>query len=191
VNEYVTNIMDTYLRLTEAEIEEGMHWYDNTRALATEWANGDVWKGAGVIAAYSPATDWPRNLELAKSSLELGFARTDALGMNALKAQRILDGEPVLPVLNGPKTTAFASAIADPDSDLVTIDSHAYSIAVGYWVPTSGVPHLRKRRYASFADAYTEAAGLAGYHVSQFQAMTWVGWKNRHPKSEYRSRKRG
>jgi hypothetical protein len=178
---YKVNIIDTYLRATEDEIAEGISWYDDTRALAIEWANGDVWKGAGVIAAYSPNTDWDRNLELAKDSLLTGVARTDALGMNVRKAQAILDGNEPLAVLNGPKTTAFASAIANPNSPLVTVDSHAYSIAIGKWTPTSKAK-FGIRVYRSISEAYVECAELTGYSVSQFQAITWVSWRNRHPR---------
>ena len=175
----VTNIISVYLSLTDSEISEGVHWYDSARDLAKEWSGGDVWKGAGVIAAYSPMTPWWRNMELAKDSLLTGVARTDSLTMNVSKAQRILDGEDVLSVLNGPKLKAFASAIADPDTDLITIDSHAHSIAIGRHLFTQQ-SKLGVRTRREIVDAYREAAELAGYHVSAFQAMTWVGWRNRH-----------
>lgn len=187
MTDYITNIIDCYLRASDDEITQGASWYDDARAMATEWAGGDVWKGAGVIAAYSPLTPWERNLELAKDTLLTGTARTDSLSINVNKARAILAGAPVLPTLGGPKTTAFASAIADPDSSLVTIDSHAYSIAMGYWMPTSKAK-FGIRTYRKIASAYTETAQLAGYSVSQFQAITWVAWRNRHPRS---TRKRG
>ena len=185
--DYVTNIIDTYLRLTDDEISQGIHWYDRARELAIEWANGDVWKGAGVIAAYSPLTPWWRNMELAESTLTTGAVRIDTLKMNAMKASRIMDGEDPLTVLNGPKLRAFASAIADPNTDLITIDSHAHSIAIGRHLFTQQSKLGVKSRREIVA-AYAEAAELAGYHVSAFQAMTWVGWRNRHVNKAARKR---
>lgn len=180
MNEYLTNIIACFLRATDTDIDDGTHWYDNVRALATQWADGDTWKGAGVIAAYSVNTPWWRNLELAKSSLELGFARADTLTDNALKAQLIIDGAPVLPTLHGPKITAFASAIADPNSSIATVDSHAYSIAKNRHYTTKEAK-FGIRTYREIAAAYSEAAELAGYSVSQLQAITWVSWRKRHP----------
>jgi hypothetical protein len=173
---YVVNIIDTYLRANDEDIDAGIHWYDSTRALALEWANGDLWKGAGIIAAYSPQTPWWRTKELARISLQNGIAEPGHMFSN--KAQAILDGAPVLPTLNGPKITAFASAIADPDSQLVTVDVHAYSIAMGkrFTNPKFGI-----RVYRAIADAYRECAELAGHSPSQFQAITWVNWRRRHP----------
>lgn len=187
MSEYTTNIISVYLSLTEDEIQQGIHWYDNARALATEWANGDVWLGAGVIAAYSPMTPWWRNMELAESTLRTGAIRFDTLRMNAIKASRIMDGENPIKVLNGPKLTAFASAIADPNTDLITIDSHAHSIAIGRHLFTQQSKlGIRTRR--EIIEAYREAADLAGYGVSAFQAMTWVGWRNRHLNKAARKR---
>lgn len=178
-SEYVLNIIDCYLRATDDEIQQGIHWYDKARDMATFWADGDVWKGAGVIAAYSPMTPWWRNIELAESTLTTGAVRFDTLKMNAIKAARIMDGEDPLTVLNGPKLTAFASAIADPETDLITIDSHAHSIALGRHLFTQQ-SKLGVRTRNEIVEAYREAAYLAGYHVSAFQAMTWVSWRNRH-----------
>lgn len=177
--DYVTNIIDTYLRLSPSEIDDGMHWYDYARDKAIEWSGGDVWKGAGVIAAYSPLTPWWRNMELARETLLTNEPRTDAMALSIEKVCRILMGEDVLTVLNGPKLKAFASAIADPDTDLITIDSHAYSIAMGRH-HFSQQARMGARTRREITAAYMEAAELAGIHVSAFQAMTWVGWRNRH-----------
>lgn len=177
---YALNIMDTLTRASDNEVVEGLHWYDKTRELANEWADGDIWKGAGVIAAYSPLTPWWRNLQLAKDSLLTGIANPKSLGSNVRKAQAILDGAPVLPTLNGPKLTAFASAIADPDSRLVTVDQHAYSVAMGEHFFTRNAK-FGVRVYRDIAQAYTECADFVGIAPYQLQAITWVTWRNAHP----------
>lgn len=177
---YSTNIVDVYLRATEDDIIEGMNWYSYAHTLAHEWANGDVWKGAGVIAAYSPLTPWYRNMQLAQTSLFWNGARTDSLGNSVRAAQRIIEGEHPLDVLKGLKTRAFASAIAtNGQTELVTIDSHAYSIAVGIPVPVKKAK-IGVRLYRELSAAYCDVSDMTGYAPAIIQAITWISWRNRH-----------
>lgn len=174
---HIENIIFHYLSATDSEHSEGMRWYDDANAIARRLSPSDVWRGAGVIAAFSPMTPWPRNLELAESSLLSGIARTDTLGNSTRAAQRIIDGEHVFDVLKGDKTRAFAAAIADPaNSTIATIDRHAYNIAMG---TMEGQPKIGKRIFRELSDAYVGAANLAGIGVPQMQAITWVAFRNR------------
>lgn len=177
-SDYVLNIINAYLMATDAEYDEGVNWYPHKRDLALEWANGDLWRGAGVIAAYSPLTPWWRNMELARDSLITGIARTDTITQSWTKAQAILDGAPVLETLRGPKLTAFATAIVDPATDLITVDSHAYSIAMGKHFFTRQVK-MNMGTYRAIANAYIEAADYAGIDGTAMQAITWGSWRNR------------
>lgn len=175
---YSTNIVDVYLRATDDDISEGVNWYTEANAFAREWANGDVWKGAGVIAAYSPLTPWYRNMQLARDSLTWGGARTDSLGNSVRAAQRIIEGEHPLDVLKGLKTRAFASAIATAgDTDLVTVDSHAFSIAIGKKTPVKKAK-IGVRVYREISAAYVDVADMTGYSPAIIQAITWVAWRN-------------
>lgn len=175
---YTTNIVDVYLKATESDIAEGIAWYTEAHNLALEWANGDVWKGAGVIAAYSPLTPWYRNKQLAETSLFWGGARTDSLGNSVKAAQRIIEGEHPLDVFKGPKTRAFAAAIAtNGQTDLVTIDSHAYSIAIGEKVSVKQAK-IGARLYREISAAYLDVADMTGYTGPVIQAITWVAWRN-------------
>lgn len=181
-NHYVTNIVHTYLQGTPEEIAEGAHWYDKQNALCRELCPDNVWRAAGVIAAYSPLTPWWRNRELAIDSLITGIARNDSLGMNVRAAQRILDGEHTLDVLKGDKVRAFASAIADPDnSTIATIDRHAHDIAMGR-VFDNHTRKIGKRVFRTLSDAYCDAADMLGHSVAQTQAIVWVIWRNRLPR---------
>lgn len=174
MSEHVDNIIGTYLRATDLEHSEGMSWYNDAHNLALELSPNDVWRGAGVLAAYSPLTPWPRNVELATESLKTGIAHPRSLGNSVRAAQRILDGEDTLVVLKGDKTRAFASAIADPaGSTIATIDRHAYDVAMGA-VHTDDTRKIGKRVFRMLSDAYVEAACLAGIGVAQIQAVTWL-----------------
>jgi hypothetical protein len=189
---YQTNIVSVYLGAHPAEVYSGMHWYDDTHKLAAELSPGDVWRGAGVIAAYSPLTPWWRNKELAIDSLTTGIANPKSLGNSVRIAQRILDGEHPLDVIKGDKTRAFCAAIADPlTADIATVDSHAYSIAMGYHIPRKKAV-FGKRVYREIAAAYSDVADMVGISTAQIQAITWVSWRNTHKalikpagKSEY------
>ncbi len=174
----VLNIMSCYLSATDAQYDEGMSWYDNAHRMAYVLANGDVWKGAGVIAAYSINTMWDWNVTLAASTLLNNEAVTNCLSTSANFAARIMAGEHTLDVLRGNKIRAFASAIADPaNSNIATIDRHARDIAYGRVVGAK--VKIGKREFQELSDAYVCAAQYAGISVAQMQAVTWVVWRER------------
>ena len=175
----VTNIVHWFLSATDSEIADGTEWYREAHALALELSPGDVWRGAGVLAAFSPRSSWTQNVRKARQAFEAGTAigHTPNLHTGAMcrAAERILQGEHTLDVLKGDKTRAFASAIADPDnSTIATIDRHAYNIAMGTLDPD---PKINKGTFRTLSDAYVEAAELCGVSVAQIQAITWVAFR--------------
>lgn len=179
LSDYTANILNVYMRASSDEYEHGMNWYPGVHELALNWARGDVWKGAGVIAAYSPLTPWWRNMELAMYSLYHNCPRVDALSNSWRAANRILHGEHTLDVLRGPKVRAFAISIADPDTQSVTVDSHAHSIAIGEHLFTRH-SKLNVTTRNDIIRAYIESARYAGIRVSAMQAITWTVWRNEH-----------
>lgn len=178
MTEYVLNILSTYLRATDDETRQGMTWYDNQHALALELCPDDVWKGAGIIAAFSPNTHWNHNLILAKRFVASdGTMTSGTIGRHIGWARDIYAGAHPLDVFKGDKTRAFASAIADPaGSTIATIDRHAHDIAMGVVMPKR---NIGKRLFADMANAYSEVATMAGISVAQMQAITWVAWRYR------------
>jgi hypothetical protein len=175
---YVENIISEYLNAPESVISDGMTWYNDANALALELSPGDAWRGAGVIAAFSPMCPWNRNVELARNTFATGIATGHTKAMCGM-AQRIHDGEFTLDVLKGDKTRAFASAIADPaNSTIATIDRHAHDIAMGRQF-TDDTRKIGKVVFRTLSSAYVEAAELAGIGVAQMQAITWVAWRIR------------
>lgn len=174
---YAENVVSVYRRASDAEHAEGMTWYNEAYNLAVSLSPGDPWRGAGVIACYSPLTPWWRNVELATDSLTSGVARRDFLPVMSAQAQRILDGEHPLDVLGGDKVRAFASAIAtNGASDVATIDRHAHDIAMGR-VFTDAERKIGKRLFRVMSAHYREAAAEVGIRTAQIQAITWVVWR--------------
>lgn len=175
--DYAVNIMATYKRATPAEIDDGTGWYARARDLAIEIApDGDVWNGAGVLAALSPLKQWDENVRLARLAFSTGKA-TGHVGQHCVKAQRIMDGEPTLDVLRGPKTRSFAIAIATGGhGEVATIDRHAHDAAMDE-VHTNGERTIGKRKFDAMDAAYREVAEYLGLTVNDLQAIVWVVWK--------------
>ncbi len=121
------------------------------------------------------------------------------------RAVRIAKGEQPDDVLNGHKVRSFYNNIngtRSPDApDDVTVDSHAFSVAMGrkygsgsdeygffagsskfggmtaVSAATPGVAGL----YAPFADAYRRVGAEYGLTARQVQAITWVQWRKDNP----------
>lgn len=176
MTDYVLNILNRYMSATPDEYDKGLTWYDDAHALALELTPGDPWKGAGILAAFSPLTPWNRNVELARTLVESNGVMTGGTLVNSINAaSRIYSGEHTLEVLKGDKTRAFASAIASPStSTIATIDRHAHDIAIGSYAFNDSTRKIGKRVFRDMSDAYVIAADYAGIGVSQLQAITWL-----------------
>lgn len=172
---YVSNIIVAYNRATPDQILKGSVWYRTAHELAFVISGGNVRAGAGVIAALSPQKAWNYNVKLATESFTNNEARghvKDACG----KAERIMLGEDPLGVLpEDSKTWNFFRCIADPeDAEAVVIDRHAFDIAIGETLGNADRGLSNKRRYATIAHAYREAARQLNILPQVLQAITWT-----------------
>ena len=172
---YTNRIIDTYRQATEDQQRRGLNWYHHIHDIAAEMADGDVDKGAGVIAALSPNQAWDINLRNARTAFATGLCfGTDDM---TRKARAILEGTPAAEVLPMHlKTGHFYRCIADPDDPgPVAIDRHAHDIAYGHRL--GQMPrNLKGQRYASLVGVYQAAARRLGLVPSAVQAVTWVVW---------------
>jgi hypothetical protein len=190
---HVENIIGKYREASPDFVKGGHEWYERANEVATKLGNGDTRRGAGVIAALSPLSDWDRNVREAKELTQTGGVKSALLPANVEKASRIHAGEDPEAVLGGHKVTNFFHNIHDPSSPhSVTIDRHAYDIAMGR--PFIGQGKGKKAeeprqtgtmsqdlglsslgRYKHFVRAYQSAAGELGIELPhQVQATTWV-----------------
>jgi hypothetical protein len=171
----VRRILKVYRSATSEQKAEGMGWYNEAHALAVELDPENVPRAAGIIAAYSPLTEWSENVRLARMAYQ-GVFRGHVM---ASQVKRIYEGEHYWSVLKGNKTFNFASLIADPTNpNPVVIDRHAFSIAVGRLTTEQEQNTLqRKGVYDEFADAYRRAAKIEKITAAQMQAVTWVVWR--------------
>jgi hypothetical protein len=176
----VRNILKVYRSATDAQIEQGMTWYNEAHALAVELDADNPLRAAGIIAALSPRVQWSYNVKLARRAFaERGEMVGGGLSGNLAKANAIYHGADVLATLKAPKTMAFAATIADPaEPTLVVVDRHAVSVALGRCSTDADTNALSLQgRYELFADAYRRAAKRAGISPAEMQATTWVVWR--------------
>lgn len=173
---YQRNIIAVYESATDDQLKRGQDWYRTAHDLASMIADGDVKRGAGVIAALSANKAWDLNQRMAREAFRGTLKGHTAA--NLLKAARILDGEDpetVLPM--SAKTGNFYRCILDPDDqEAVCIDRHAHDVAVGRRYGDADRGLSAKGRYAVLSLAYRNAAAKLGVTPSVVQAVTWVVW---------------
>lgn len=175
------NISRAYVMASDADIADGMSWYDEAKALGEELSPGDVSRGVGVIAALSPMTSWPLNVRRAREVFATGT--TVGLKNNVRKAERIFNGENALDVLSGPKVLSFYHNIMG-DGVMVTVDRHAIDVAYGkVQTDAERSKAVSGKRYNLIRDAYSQVAANLSEEMgrvitgAQLQAVVWVYWR--------------
>jgi len=198
----VENILAVYNQAAEIEKTESIQWYDSAFIECTkigELFGVDSKAAIAVCAVLSPNNNWNRNLidlmtvlrafesgKLEKLYNEYKAGKKTAfhaLGIatyspNIAKAFEILTGN--FDSLKGQKVTAFFHNIYYPNSELVTIDFHAYSIAVNFRHTAKTCPNISAAENRILQDAYKTAAEKIGLLPKQLQAVTWVVWRRLH-----------
>ena len=179
----------------EADRVSGVVWYSEAHKFAQGLANETKIEYrviCHVIAVLSPTCIWERNKTDARAVC-LEFIKTGRVtetevstyGQNRAKAERILVAwfapEQWDNILSGPKVTAFARNIEDPNNlEDVTLDTHALSIAMGIHFTATTVPNPRPPIKERYRCAYRIAAHDAGLSPCQVQAITWLTWRRKH-----------
>jgi hypothetical protein len=188
---HVQNIINKYGTATPELLRGGSQWYERAHEEAKKVGSGDVRKGAGIIAALSPLSDWDRNVAEAHELKKTGGVSGALLPQNVEKARRIHAGEDPHEVLGGHKVRSFFENIHDPSNpEHVTIDRHAYDIAMGHpfvgtgrkTTPRGGGGKMSPDiglsgygRYQHFVHAYKVASENLGILIpNKTQAVSWV-----------------
>lgn len=173
---YIRNIVKVYERATADQRARGAAWYRTAHELADFLSEGDVVRGAGVIAALSANKAWDINQRLARDAFN-GNAHGHT-GANLEKVAKIMAGvdpSEVLPM--EAKTGNFYRCILDPsDPEPVCVDRHAHDVAVGRPYGDADRGLSAKGRYAVLSLAYRNAAAKLGVIPSVLQATTWIVW---------------
>jgi hypothetical protein len=173
---YIRNIVKVYEQATEDQKRRGREWYPTAHQLADFLSEGDVVRGAGVIAALSANKAWDLNQRLARDAFNgNAHGHTSANLAKVAKIMAGVDPTEVLPM--SAKTGNFYRCILDPtDPEPVCIDRHAHDIAGGRPYGDADRGLSAKGRYAVLSLAYRNAAAKLGVLPSVLQATTWVVW---------------
>lgn len=191
-------VLKLYNSASIESVESGKDWYSQARFIANHVANKynvPFAKVCGVIAALSPATNWTQNIA---DSCNLIYVWSEGLdceqcvvttyGNNKAKAIRILGmkshsiaaiGAAILGKSKVSKTHSFFCNILTGDSVNVTIDRHAFRIAVDSMKADEIC--ITEKRYRNMAKAYEIAARKAEISPSQMQAITWIAFRENMP----------
>jgi len=188
------NILSVYVRASETDRAEGLHWYSHAHGIAQVMADKhgvSLVQSIGVIAALSPSLNWGLNVLQANEIIQLyqsGKRGEDipTLGTygrrNIIKVLRILAGEHPLDVLGGNKVRSFYANLLYPRSSVcVTIDRHAKGLAIGSISPRGATAVkdsiVTNPEYAYYSKHYVKLAELLGLIPNQLQAICWVTWR--------------
>jgi hypothetical protein len=165
-NTYYENFVGLVLEASFGQVEQASKWYLEAEKVAEKVAENlgtNLEIGASVVSAFSPRERWtsnvtkaihfslnkpvvglPNNLKMAEASLSLGF---DAL--------------------RGPKTNAFARAIAGDEN----------AIVVDVWMMRAarvGVDSPSKKQYTEVSDAIRMVAERFQLTPRTAQALIWI-----------------
>ena len=176
----VSNILKVY-RSSSSFADSNWYWEANSyaRNLATTF-KVPLSVACGVIASLSPLKSWDENKLIAYSFLKNGQGKHTSFFVD--KAQRIKDSnaevEEICLILGGNKIISFFINLLEPDqTNFVTIDRHALSIAVGRNLVETEQRGLTSKQYDFFVDAYTKAGLKVGISPVLMQSITWQGWR--------------
>lgn len=175
------NLLNIWEQCTE---EDKFDWYGDAHHWA-EWMAKDrditISHICGVIAALSPLKTWKQNLKLAGEMIQTGKPVGHTLLCNK-KALEVLksDGtdESILDILKGNKISAFYLNIMYPDNgNYLTIDRHALSCLLGYWVTDDDYRGITKNQYEFFVHVFQWTAEKLNVSPLLLQSATWVRWR--------------
>ena len=153
-------------RATLSDVEDAATWYDEATVIADDIArrmNLTREHGAAIISAFSPRMPWARNVALA-----LAFADGEdvrAMGSHIRAAHACAaDG---IDALRGPKTNAFARAIAG-DDEAIVIDVWMMRAA---GLETDAPTVVQYREISAAIDRLSREYGMA---PRVMQALIWI-----------------
>tara|TARA_R100000734_G_C3317888_1_gene111421 strand:- start:787 stop:1389 length:603 start_codon:yes stop_codon:yes gene_type:complete len=154
-------------------------WYAEAHAFCKSLSSDydiPVSVACGIVSALSPLKSWEQNKKCAIQFIETG----DGKHMKAFvkKAEDIIncDGceDCIKSILKGRKIVSFFENMLHPDkADMVTIDRHALSVALGRWIKEEDYASMTNNQYNFFRDTYKYTANILGISPILLQSSTW------------------
>lgn len=151
---------------TPGQIEQSAKWYFEAEKVAHKVAenlDASLEVGASVVSAFSPRERWTSNVTKA-IHFSLGKQVTGlSNNLKMAEASKVLGYE----ALRGPKTNAFARAIAG-DENAVVVD--VWMMRAGGF----GVDSPNKTQYTDVTNAIKTVADEFGLTPRTTQALIWI-----------------
>lgn len=186
----VRNITRVFRSADAYQIESAAQWYADAYDIADALAvkHGlTVDAVAAVIAVLSPMNSWGNNVNLAARLIAgKGEITSGGIPANVAKANRIIKGEQPASVVGGQKVTNFYLSILTRGERGLTVDRHAFDIAVNTRHTDANRPGIGKRIYAEISAMYARAAVILSKEygqtitAGQVQSVTWMVWRERY-----------
>lgn len=179
-----TKVVNNILRIWDrTDDTDRFDWYLNanvlSKILSKKYEVPDS-KVIGYIAALSPLKRWEQNLILAENYVRTGSAGHMKQFLDKCEAITKSNGtdEEILEILRGRKISSFYLNIKYYESaNYITIDRHALSVALGYWVDESDYSGMTAAQYDFFVQCYCLAAAKVDVLPLRMQSATWVKWR--------------
>jgi len=136
----------------------------------------------GILAALSPLKQWEINKRITIDFLNNGDC--GQIKQFVKKASTILETakneDDILNILKGNKISSFYLNIKYYDkNNIVTIDRHALSIALGRKIKESDYAGMTTKQYLFFQECYIYAANILNINVLLLQSATWVRFREK------------
>jgi len=165
-NDYYENFLQMCQTATFGQVEEASVWYKEAEKVAYKVAENlgvSLEVGASVVSAFSPRERWASNVSKA-ISFSLG-KRVTGLDNNLkmAKASLILGYD----ALKGPKTNAFARAIAGNEK----------AVVVDVWMMRASglrVDSPNKTQYREISESIIRVSQDFGMTPRTTQALIWI-----------------
>lgn len=167
-------IVREYSLISKEAIKAGRTWYQEAEIHAEVLSDkaGSKEHAAAVISALSPRIHWSKNLEASYRLIYSGIA-PGVMKRSIDNAKLALASSTPLDVLNGPKTNAFARAIAG-DSNAVVID-----VWMLRFLEMQEKTLYRSGVYNATARAFQLAADRVDETARDLQAIIWCHIRGR------------
>lgn len=167
-----------------AESIHKIDWYKEALNFAIEettkkhgYINNELLNiSCGIIAALSPVKQWDQNKKEFINCLhgnKVGHMKQFIMKAENIKASKGTKAE-ILNILKGKKISSFFLNIRFPESiENVTIDRHAVSISLKYWINESEYK-MTEKQYNFFKDCYIWTAQSLNISPMLLQSITWL-----------------
>lgn len=166
IESYEAKFLALLEEATFGQVEQAALWYADAEKIAHEVARNldtTLEVGASIISAFSPRERWSSNVAKA-IAFSLGEPVTGLSNNLKMANYSLVLG---FDALNGPKTNAFARAIAG-DQNAVVVDVWMMRAASA----DSDSPN--KTQYAEISEAVKRVAKSRGMTPRTMQALLWI-----------------